>query len=53
MPTPQNLLLINKLRQENDNLRRELIAIKERYNGLVEFEDRESLKLVVKLLSKD
>ena len=43
--------VINKLRQENDSLRRELIAEKERNNGLVE--ERESLKLVVKLLSKD
>ena len=43
--------VINKLRQENDSIRRELIAEKERNNGLVE--ERESLKLVVKLLSKD
>lgn len=43
--------VVNKLRQENDSLRRELIAEKERNNGLVE--ERESLKLVVKLLSKD
>ena len=43
--------VINKLRQENDSLRRELIAEKERNSGLVE--ERESLKLVVKLLSKD
>lgn len=43
--------LINKLRQENDSLRQELIAEKARNNGLVE--ERESLKLVVNLLSKD
>ena len=43
--------VINKLRQENDSIRRELIAEKERNNGLVE--ERESLKLVVKLLSKN
>ena len=43
--------IINKLRQENDSLRRELIAEKEHNNGLIE--ERESLKLVVKLLSKD
>ena len=42
--------IINKLRQENDRLRQELIAEKERNNGL---EERESLKLVVNLLSKD
>ena len=51
MSTPQNLSVINKLRQENDSLRRELSAEKERNNGLVE--EWESLKLVVKLLSKD
>ena len=56
LSTPQTIVdtsesVINKLRQENDSLRRELIAEKERSNGLVE--ERESLKLVVKLLSKD
>ena len=55
LSTPQTIVdtsesVINKLRQENDSLR-ELIAEKERSNGLVE--ERESLKLVVKLLSKD
>ena len=56
LSTPQTIVdtsesVINKLRQENDSLRRELIAEKEHINGLVE--ERESLKLVVKLLSKD
>ena len=56
LSTPQTNIdtsesVINKLRQENDSLRRELIAEKERNNGLIE--ERESLKLVVKLLSKD
>lgn len=56
LSTPQTIVdtsesVINKLRQENDSLRRELIAEKEPSNGLVE--EGESLKLVVKLLSKD
>ena len=56
LSTPQTNIdtsesVINELRQENDSLRRELIAEKERNNGLIE--ERGSLKLVVKLLSKD
>ena len=56
LSTPQTNIdtsesIINKLRQENDSLRQELIAEKARNNGLVE--ERESLKLVVNLLSKD
>ena len=43
LSTPQTIVdtsesVINKLRQENDSLRRELIAEKERSNGLVEDE---------------
>ena len=56
LSTPQTNIdtsesITNKLRQENDSLRQELIAEKARNNGLVE--ERESLKLVVNLLSKD
>lgn len=56
LSTPQTSVdtsesVINKLRQENNSLRRELIAEKERNNGLVE--KRESLKLVVRLQCKD
>ncbi|CAH3190744.1 unnamed protein product [Porites evermanni] len=55
LSTPQTIVnasesVINKLRQENDSLRRELIAEKERSNGLEE--ERESLKLL-KLVSND
>ncbi|PFX15102.1 hypothetical protein AWC38_SpisGene20687 [Stylophora pistillata] len=55
LSTPQTNIdtsesVINKLQQENDSLRRELSAEKERNNGLIE--ERESLKLVVTLLSK-
>ena len=56
LSTPQTNIdtsesVINKLRQENDSLRRELISEKEHNNGLIE--ERESLKLVFKLLSRD
>ena len=50
-PTSDSVEMLNKLKHENDLLRRELISQKEQCKSLSE--ERDSLKLVVQLLSKD
>ena len=49
-PTSDSVEMLNKLKHENDFLRSELISQKEQCESL--FEERDSLKLVVQLLSK-
>ena len=50
-PTSDSVEMLNKLKHENDLLSRELISQKEQCKSLSE--ERDSLKLVVQLLSKD
>ena len=50
-PTSDSVEMLNKLKHENDLLRLELISQKEQCKSLSE--ERDSLKLVVQLLSKD
>ena len=50
-PTSDSVEMLNKLKHENDLLRRELISQKEQCKRLSE--ERDSLKFVVQLLSKD
>ena len=50
-PTSDSVEMLNKLKHENDLLRRELISQKEQCKRLSE--ERDSLKFMAQLLSKD